>query len=141
MHQNQSIHESIIPMNSKATVRVLIPQISYQKLKQSRSGEPASGGGGGAGLQGQTEVRHLAEAEAAAAAAAAQHRNGEGGGCCAGANQCGVRQPAEVAAAARRPIPPASPGVPPCGRAPLALCKTTRERHEARVLCSVTKSC
>ena len=101
-------------MSCRATVRVPIPQISYQKLKQSRSGEPASGGGGGAGLQGQTEVWRLAEAEAAAAA---QHRNGEGGGCCAGANQCGVRQPAEVAAAARRPIPPASPGMPPCGRA------------------------
>ena len=44
MHQNQSIHESINPMRCRATVRVPISQISYQKLKQSRSGKPASGG-------------------------------------------------------------------------------------------------
>ena len=43
-HQNQSIHESIIPMSCRTTVRVPIPQISYQKLKQSRSSKPASGG-------------------------------------------------------------------------------------------------
>ena len=77
MHQNQSIHESINPMSCRATVRVPISQISYQKLKQSRSGKPASGGPRkrrrDAGRTGDGGVRRPAEV--------AQGRTGEVGGC------------------------------------------------------------
>ena len=71
-HQNQSIHESIIPMSCRTTVRVPIPQISYQKLKQSRSSEPASGGR-------QRRRRHC-RGEPAKAVAAVQRRTGMASG-------------------------------------------------------------
>ena len=73
MHQNQSIHESINPMSCRATIRVPISQISYQKLKQSRSGKPASGG--------PRKRRRDAGANRWRPAEVAQGRTGEGGGC------------------------------------------------------------